>query len=575
LFVIYDLLHRSLDLTAHYTDDGIAPRDFVLQHLWDPHAFSLHMITGTFFGIALLFLIHGVAAVGLLLGFRTRLMTFVVWLLLSSLHTRNTLILNGGDDLLRVILFFAIFLPLGARYSIDAALDLSKEDAGKSEVYTSPSTAVYYLQFICVYFFAALLKSGPEWRTQGTAIYYALSIDQLALPLGKALLGFPVLMKVMTFVVWWVELLGGFIFLIPHPLAKLAGILLVGALQTGFGLTLALGHFPWVNAIALLPFLPSLVWDNHPGAARHPTFKRRGVFLDVFFDPDCGFCRKAVLIFVEFVRPQLNGAPRPAQGKDLAMLRKRNSWIVREGGFGAAQRDETEGTHFEFAAFIRFLATSSIFFWAAPVLRVPPIRAVGTTAYRTVANHRRFFAALLSPLQFRRVRLRTYWWREALVLFFFAAVLVNNLAPMAAVATLNDFFNIPVMMTRLDEYWGMFAPAPTREDGWYVVEGRLSNGKVIDAFRQKREINYGKPTSAGDFYPNERWRKFMMNIWLKQYKDFRGPFARYLCWDWNRKNSGPDHLDRVTISFMLEMTPPPGEPTHVNRIVLGDYPCME
>jgi hypothetical protein len=192
-----------------------------------------------------------------------------------------------------------------------------------------------------------------------------------------------------------------------------------------------------------------------------------------------------------------------------------------------------------------------------------------------VANHRRFFAALLSPLQFRRVRRRTYWWREVLVLFFFAAVLVNNLAPMAPVAALNDFFNIPLMMTRLDEYWGMFAPAPTREDGWYAVEGRLRNGKVIDAFRQKRDIDYGKPTSVKGFYPNERWRKFMMNIWLRQYKDFRGPFAHYLCWDWNRKNSGSDRLDRVTISFMLEMTPSPGEATHVNRVVLGDYPCME
>src|SRR5215831_14346219 len=85
-FILYDLIHRSLDLTAHYTDYGIAPRDFVLDHLWDPHAFSLYMATGTAWGVAVLFLLHGLAAVGLLLGYRTRLMTFIVWLLTASLQ---------------------------------------------------------------------------------------------------------------------------------------------------------------------------------------------------------------------------------------------------------------------------------------------------------------------------------------------------------------------------------------------------------------------------------------------------------------------------------------------------------
>jgi hypothetical protein len=291
------------------------------------------MMTGTAVGIAFLFLIHAVAATGLLIGYRTRLMTFIVWLFTSSLHTRNPLILNGGDDLLRVLLFFAMFLPLGARYSVDAALNTSKEEL-KSQVYTSPSTAVYYLQFICVYFFAALLKSAPEWRSEGTAIYYALSLDQLALPLGKALLGFPAAMKFLTFAVWWIELLGGFVFLIPHPLAKLAGIILIAALQLGFGLTLAIGHFPFVNAIALLPFLPFVVWER----------ARQRAPVEIVFDPDCGFCRKMVAVVVEFIQPVLAAPPKPAAGKDLTLMRQHKSWIVRGG-----QRGDTL---FEFDAFI-------------------------------------------------------------------------------------------------------------------------------------------------------------------------------------------------------------------------------
>jgi len=556
LFVLYDLVNRSLDLTAHYTDDGVIPRATLLANLWNPHVLSVHMFTGTALGVALLFFLHGLAAFGLLVGYRTRLMTFVTWFLLCSLHARNPLVLNGGDDLLRVIFLFAILLPLGARYSLDAALNVSNEDSSASELYGSPSTAAYYIQFICLYFFAALLKSGPEWRTDGTAIYYALSIDQFALPLGKFLLGFPALMKTLTFVVWWIEFLGTFVMLIPLPWAKIVGILVFLSLQIGFGLTLALGHFPWVNMIVLLPFLPSLVWRSG---------RKRGV--EVFFDPGCDFCRKLVLIAVEFVRPKLNSAPKAAQGKELAALRGENLWMVR---------DETGARYFEFGAFIQLMRSSSIFFWTVPLLRWKPVHLACTTAYRFFANHRRFLDRLLSLLKPRPLRMKTHRWQEALVLFLMTLVLISNLSPfLVADSRLKDFLETPIMMTRTDEYWGMFAPAPTPEDGWYVVVGRLRDGWTIDAFREKRTINYSKPASAADFYPNERWRKYMMNIWLRNYKEFRAPFAHYLCRSWNGKNSGADHMDRVTVTFMLERTPPPGGEAKVEKIVLGDYRCLE
>src|SRR5262245_56404876 len=86
LFILWDLISRSFDLTAHYTDTGILPRLWANQYFaggslyrsLNPAALSPHMLTGSALGIALLFLIHGVAALGLLLGYRTRLMTFSV-----------------------------------------------------------------------------------------------------------------------------------------------------------------------------------------------------------------------------------------------------------------------------------------------------------------------------------------------------------------------------------------------------------------------------------------------------------------------------------------------------------------
>jgi hypothetical protein len=32
----------------------------------------------------------------------------------------------------------------------------------------------------------------------------------------------------------------------------------------------------------------------------------------------------------------------------------------------------------------------------------------------------------------------------------------------------------------LDQYWGMFAPSPSDEDGWYVIPGELRDGQKVD-----------------------------------------------------------------------------------------------
>src|SRR5215475_13372289 len=125
-FVLYDLFSRSFDLIAHYTDSGAMPRAWAFQYfaatpiyrVWNPASASIHFVTGTTVGTIVIFLLHGVAAVGMLVGYRTRLMTFLVWYFVGSLHARNPLVLSVGDDVLRVLLFFSIFLPLGKRFSI-------------------------------------------------------------------------------------------------------------------------------------------------------------------------------------------------------------------------------------------------------------------------------------------------------------------------------------------------------------------------------------------------------------------------------------------------------------------------
>ena len=104
--VLFDLLQRSVDLRAHYTDFGVLPTwatKYILSY--KPLHWSLHLWSGSWQWQALLFSIAGVAAVCMLCGYRTRWATVITWILFASLHTRHPVVLNGGDHLLRMLLF--------------------------------------------------------------------------------------------------------------------------------------------------------------------------------------------------------------------------------------------------------------------------------------------------------------------------------------------------------------------------------------------------------------------------------------------------------------------------------------
>src|SRR5690348_16272003 len=78
-------------------------------------------MSGTPFFQAIVFLVHSIFCILMMVGYYTELSTFIVWMMTCSLHNRNLVVLHGGDILQRVVLFFALFLPLAECYSIDKA----------------------------------------------------------------------------------------------------------------------------------------------------------------------------------------------------------------------------------------------------------------------------------------------------------------------------------------------------------------------------------------------------------------------------------------------------------------------
>ncbi|WP_244605252.1 HTTM domain-containing protein [Halorussus halobius] len=262
LLLVADLAIRAGHLTAFYTDAGVMPRALVRDLYPGLAALSLHALSGAAWFQGVLFVLAGAAAVALALGYRTRLATAASLVLLVSLHARNPLILNGGDSVLRRLLFWGLFLPLGRRWSVDA---LRREGGSASRDETtrrvaSVASAALLVQVVVVYAANGLFKlRGDRWLA-GEGSRIALGLDQLTTGLGSALADFPALLGLVDRL--WLGLLVTSVLLVVltgWARALFAG-LFVG-MHLGMAATLNLGVFPLVSAAGLLAFLPPTFWD--------------------------------------------------------------------------------------------------------------------------------------------------------------------------------------------------------------------------------------------------------------------------------------------------------------------------
>ncbi|UPL47701.1 HTTM domain-containing protein [Hymenobacter sublimis] len=259
IVLLIDIGVRSTDLEAFYSNIGVLPLSVLLEHSWNPYEFSLHASSGLWQVQAVLFLLAAAAAVALLLGYQTRLMTFLSWVLLVSVQNRNPLILQGGDDLLRMLLFWGFFLPWGRVYSLDAR----RKPLPASMTYASAATLAYVVQLALVYWCTALLKSSPEWHQEGTALYYAFSLDQVVLPGGRLLYPYPGLLQAFTWMTFYLEMLLPCVLFIPWrvPWWRLLFVGVIYGFHLGISLTLFVGLFFLINWASVLGLLPGSAMD--------------------------------------------------------------------------------------------------------------------------------------------------------------------------------------------------------------------------------------------------------------------------------------------------------------------------
>ncbi|MBS1650395.1 MAG: hypothetical protein JSU07_00125 [Bacteroidetes bacterium] len=271
IVIIIDLCIRFSDLEAHYCDAGIWPLHVVKNFAWKSGFWSIHLWSGTYYFIALLFAIHFLCTFFLLIGYKTRISNLIVWLLYLSLHNRNLFILQSGDELLRLLLFWGLFLPWQHYFSVDAKRYIVKPTQNIM------ANIGYLLLIASVYIFTVFFKNSPEWRSEGTAIYYALSLDQIRLPFfGDYLYKYSILMRCLTHLVFVIECLIPILILAPSKKGnfRLLAFVLLVTLHIGIGLTLYVGLFYIINITTALALLPTQIINRLSKVLKFLTLKQ-------------------------------------------------------------------------------------------------------------------------------------------------------------------------------------------------------------------------------------------------------------------------------------------------------------
>lgn len=122
---------------------------------------------------------------------------------------------------------------------------------------------------------------------------------------------------------------------------------------------------------------------------------------------------------------------------------------------------------------------------------------------------------------------------------------------------------VPKIISRIgrnfhvDQYWGMFAPYPLKDSGWYEFGLELWNGEYVYTFVNNRmedhwDASSHRPISGHKLFSDQRWRKYLVNLWDKSNAKFRPSLASYLCRKWNEDYKAPsDRAVQIDITFKL------------------------
>jgi len=261
MVILFSLIARIPSFTDLMLEGGVLPLEAMKASWGDRSLWTLYSLSSSDTWAWTLLFSTMVCAIFFSVGVGWRVAGIVLWILMSSLYTRNPWLQNSGDKLLLFLLLWGLFLPLGKHLRLWAGN--GRQGAGQPEKVVGVATIALILQFLFLYTFGALHKTGPEWRVTYLAVTQALELQCFTTPLGEWLRGFPGLCWLLTFKVFWAELLLPLMLFVSwkNHWWRLLAVGFSFGLHIGLGSCMVLGWFPWASCVLALPLLPPQFWD--------------------------------------------------------------------------------------------------------------------------------------------------------------------------------------------------------------------------------------------------------------------------------------------------------------------------
>ncbi|MWV41840.1 HTTM domain-containing protein [Natrialba sp. INN-245] len=263
ILVLADLVARSRNFSYFYTNDGVVPQSLA-HDLSSSGAFSVFHYTTDPTVIAALFVVQALIAVQLIVGYKTRIATVLTFLFVVSLDHHNPLVTSYADILFRLLLFWAIFLPLGERWSVDAV----QADREPQASVAGLASALILFQMIYMYVHNGVHKMESDLWTSGEATPLIMGLDDMTFLLAEPMRQFPTLLQ-LGGLKWYYMLLFSWVLLLVVGRKRMVLVLPFVIAHASFAVTVRIGAFAYVAIAGLLLFVQGQVWEDGKSLLRY------------------------------------------------------------------------------------------------------------------------------------------------------------------------------------------------------------------------------------------------------------------------------------------------------------------
>lgn len=552
ILAIVDLVRRIPDITVWYTNEGILPNHVLLWRPQSDFQFSFFFSLSTLSEALLGFLICFLCYFSFLIGWRTKLFNFLSLICCASLHTRVTLVENGGDAVLCLLLFWGLFFPLGIRFSVDA-LQKSYAKVWKQPTETGlasslrrPQTVTtvamfgFLLQIAIIYFFNYVQKVGIEWK-EGTAVHYVLHQDRVVTILGATIRDHLPLWfsQASSWGALFAEAVLPILVLSPiltFPLRRVAAICIFG-LHLGIALMINIGVFSY----AIWGLIPLLLRD-YDWRCLQRLFRRREVNTVVYDETSTEVIRLVWLIAKFDLFGRLSFVPRREMSKDLSPI------LTPETIKQLISRVDSPS-----------LLTSIPSAWLPSLLL--RLRAVKSWLSAEHSKHQHY-GILSAEVQ---TSTRRPWLRESLCLFFIVAMFweaarANRWVPNEWKPPYSKLIGATYSYTRIGQGWGMFMYPPIYDDN-IVVEAKTIDGRVVDPLNELASNWQGPPMQKIPRYlgQDSLWTGYMMRIDDHGNEVYLNVFRDWILRYHERTGRSTDKIIAFNAYLLVDKSPAPGE----------------